>query len=63
MVATEIKKEIKEMLEHFDQQDLSEILAYLKRRDKERQVKTNQLSSLADKIIKEEHNLLKRLAE
>lgn len=51
------------MLDHFDKEELIEILSFIKQKDSSRQTTPLKLSEIADKIIKEEHNLLKRLAE
>ncbi|MBK8566792.1 MAG: hypothetical protein IPN76_26535 [Saprospiraceae bacterium] len=63
MIATEIKEEIKEMLDHFDQNDLTEILSFIKQKESKRQSTPLKLTEFADKVIEKEHNLLKRLAE
>jgi hypothetical protein len=63
MVDTDIKEEIKGMLDNFDQKELKEILSFIKQKDGTRQTTPLKLAEFADKIIKQEHNLLKRLAE
>lgn len=63
MVGEDIKAEITEMLDKFDQKDLTEIHTFLKQKEKEKEAGAIKLSDFAEKIIEQEHTLLKRLAE